>query len=65
MVGMGDPMKDGHMDTTNDGIDMRGKSQFKDHTDMSDPKKGMHMWGEESRDSGKTWNKIYDMTCKK
>jgi len=65
MVGLGDPMKDGKMDTTSDGIDLRGKSQFKDHTDVSDAKKGMHMWGEESRDSGKTWNKIYDMTCKK
>jgi hypothetical protein len=65
MVGLSDPMKDGKIDTTSDGIDMRGKSTFKDHTDMSDAKKGMHMWGEETRDNGKTWNKIYDMTCKK
>jgi len=65
MVGLGDPMKDGKLDTTSDGIDMHGKSTFKDHTDMSDPKKGMHMWGEETRDNGKTWFKIYDMTCKK
>ena len=32
---------------------------------MSDMKKGAHMWGEESRDNGKTWNKVYDMMCKK
>jgi hypothetical protein len=65
MVGTADPMKDGKMETTSDGIDMRGKSMFKDHVDTSDAKKGAHMWGEESRDNGKTWNKVYDMTCKK
>jgi hypothetical protein len=65
MVGTSDPMKDGKIDTINEAMDPRGKSQFKDHTDASDMKKGVHMWGEASRDNGKTWNKVYDMTCKK
>ena len=64
LVGSSDGMKDGKMDTLADTMDMRGKGQFKDHMDASDMKKGVHMWGEESRD-GKTWNKVYDMTCKK
>ena len=64
MTGWSDGMKDGKMDVASDTIDMMGKGQFKDHTDASDPKKGVHMWGEESRD-GKTWNKAYDMMCKK
>lgn len=64
MVGTGDAMKDGKMDTMSDAMDSRGKSEFKDHVDMSD-KKGAHMWGEESRDNGRTWNKVYDMMCKK
>lgn len=65
MVGTADPMKDGKMDMASEGMDMRGKSMFRDHTDVSDAKKGMHMWGEESRDNGKSWSKVYDMTCKK
>jgi hypothetical protein len=65
MVGTSDGMQGGKMDTMSDTMDMRGKGQFKDHTDATDPKKGVHMWGEESRDNGKTWNKVYDMTCKK
>jgi hypothetical protein len=31
---------------------------------MTDPKAGMKMWGEMSMD-GKTWTKVYEMTCKK
>ena len=65
MAGTADPMKDGRMDTTGEVMDTSGKSQFKDHVDVSDMKKGAHMWGESSRDNGKTWNKVYDMLCKK
>lgn len=65
MVGTSDGMKDMKMDTMSDTMDGRGKGQFKDHMDMTDMKKGAHMWGEESRDMGRTWNKVYDMTCKK
>ncbi|HEY1554092.1 MAG TPA: hypothetical protein VGF94_04615 [Kofleriaceae bacterium] len=65
MAGTSDGMKDMKMEVDAETQDMRGKAQFKDHMDMSDLKKGAHMWGEESRDSGKTWNKVYDMVCKK
>jgi hypothetical protein len=41
-----------------------GAGMFKDHGDMTDKKVGMHMWGEMSMDKGKTWVKVYDMTCK-
>jgi hypothetical protein len=64
-VGTGDEMKDGKMDTMSDTMDMMGKGMMKDHTDVSDMKKGAHMWGEGSHDGGKTWAKVYDMTCKK
>jgi hypothetical protein len=65
MIGTGDEMKDGKMDTMSDSMDMMGKGMMKDHTDVSDMKKGAHMWGESSHDAGKTWSKSYDMTCKK
>jgi hypothetical protein len=42
-----------------------GDSMFRDHEDLSDPKAGVKMWGEFSMDKGKTWNKVYEMTCKK
>lgn len=42
-----------------------GEGMFRDHEDMSDAKAGAHMWGEMSIDKGKTWTKVYDMTCKK
>jgi Protein of unknown function (DUF1579) len=65
MVATADPMKDGKLDTIGDMTSMMGKSQFKDHVDVSDKKKGAHMWGEESRDGGRTWKPVYDMICKK
>ncbi|MEO8840192.1 MAG: hypothetical protein ABI591_18450 [Kofleriaceae bacterium] len=64
-IGTGDDMKAGKMDVAFDMLDMMGKGMMKDHTDASDPKKGVHMWGEGSHDAGKTWTKSYDMTCKK
>jgi hypothetical protein len=65
MIGSGDEMKAGTMDTASDSVDAMGKGMMKDHTDVSDMKKGAHMWGEASRDGGKTWVKAYDMMCKK
>lgn len=44
---------------------MMGDSMFRDHEDMSDPKAGAKMWGEFSPDKGKTWTKVYELTCKK
>ncbi|HTR50459.1 MAG TPA: DUF1579 family protein [Kofleriaceae bacterium] len=65
MAGTSDGMKDMKMETDAETQDARGKAQFKDHTDMSDMKTGAHLWGEVSRDNGKTWTKVYDMVCKK
>jgi hypothetical protein len=65
MAGQSDGMKDMKMDVTADTMGPMGKGQFKDHVDASDMKKGVHMWGESSHDSGKTWTKVYDMSCKK
>lgn len=65
MIGTGDDMKDGKSESTSESMDMMGKGMMKDHTDMSDMKKGAHMWGEGSHDGGKTWSKTYDMVCKK
>ena len=42
-----------------------GDGQFRDHEDASDPKAGVKMSGEFSPDQGKTWVKVYEMTCKK
>jgi hypothetical protein len=44
---------------------MMGDGKFRDHEDLSDPKAGAKMWGEASLDGGKTWVKVYEMTCKK
>jgi hypothetical protein len=44
---------------------MMGESMFRDHEDLTDPKAGVKMWGEFSADKGKTWTKVYEMTCKK
>jgi hypothetical protein len=43
---------------------MMGDAMFKDHIDATDPK-AVKAMGEMSMDKGKTYNKVYDMTCKK
>ena len=63
MVGTAD-MKDGKLEAVSDTTGPMGSGMFKDHGDMTDKKAGMHMWGEMSMDKGKTWTKVYDMTCK-
>jgi hypothetical protein len=65
LVGASDGMKDMKMDFALDSTSGMGAGMFKDHVDMSDMKKGAHTWGEMSMDKGKTWIKVYDMTCKK
>lgn len=42
-----------------------GEALFRDHLDMSDPKAGVKSWGEASMDKGKSWTKVYEVTCKK
>jgi len=63
MAGTGD-MKDGKWESTSDLWTNMGQMMMREHGDMTDKKAGMHMWGEASMDKGKTWNKMYDMTCK-
>jgi hypothetical protein len=59
-------MKDGKMDSMSDMYGgMMGTGKFREHGDMTDMKAGMKMTGEMSTDGGKTWNKVYDMVCKK
>jgi hypothetical protein len=62
MVGTAD-MKDGKYEGVSDTFGgMMGPGKFKEHGDMTD-KAGSKMWGEASMD-GKTWMKVYEMTCK-
>ncbi|HTL38339.1 MAG TPA: hypothetical protein VL326_34650 [Kofleriaceae bacterium] len=63
MVGTAD-FKDGKLEAVSDTTGPMGSGMFKDHGDATDKKAGMHMWGEMSMDKGKTWTKVYDMTCK-
>lgn len=65
MIGTSDEMKDGKEETAFESNDLMGKAQVKQSVDASDPKKGVRMSGQMSKDNGKTWLKIYDMTCKK
>jgi hypothetical protein len=64
MVGTSDGLKDNKMDWTLDTVGPMS-SQFREHIDMSDAKAGGKFWGEASMDKGKTWVKVYEMTCKK
>jgi hypothetical protein len=64
MVGTAE-MKDGKWDAMSDMYGgMMGNGKFREHGEMGDPKAGMKMTGEMSTD-GKTWTKVYEMTCKK
>ncbi len=65
MVGTSDDMKDGKSEAQYEQQSAMGKSQMKDSVDASYLKKGVHMMGQLSMDSGKTWVKAYDMVCKK
>ncbi|HEX2685009.1 MAG TPA: hypothetical protein VHN14_00245 [Kofleriaceae bacterium] len=58
-------LKDNKVDWELMGHSAMGEFLFRDHEDMSDPKAGAKFWGEFSMDKGKTWTKVYEMTCKK
>lgn len=58
-------MKDGKIDWEMMTHSVMGDAMFRDHEDLTDLKAGVKMWGEVSMDKGKTWNKVYEMTCKK
>jgi len=57
-------MKDGKWSGTGTMTSGMGEAMMRETGEMGDKKTGMHMWGEVSMDKGKTWVKIYDMTCK-
>jgi hypothetical protein len=65
MIGTSDGMKDNKMTWNLDMMGPMGAGQFREHMDMTDTKAGMKAWGEMSMDKGKTWMKVYEMTCKK
>lgn len=58
-------LKDNKIDWELTSHSPMGEAMFRDHEDMSDPKAGVKMWGEFSMDKGKTWTKVYEMSCKK
>ncbi|HEX4456674.1 MAG TPA: DUF1579 family protein [Polyangia bacterium] len=64
-VGTSEPMKAGKSEVVYETVGLAGKSMVKSHLDVSDPKKGVRLWGEFSMDGGKTWIKNHDMMCKK
>lgn len=65
MVGTSDGMKDNKMTFNMDAWSPMGSGQFRDYVDATDAKAGVKFWGEMSMDKGKTWMKVYEMTCKK
>jgi hypothetical protein len=65
MMGTSDGMNAGKMDFAMDAWSAMGQMMFKDHLDVSDMKAGMKSWGERSMDKGKTWQKDYEVVCKK
>jgi hypothetical protein len=65
MIGTSEGMKDNKMVWNLDVMSPMGAAMMREHTDVSDPKVGMKAWGDMSMDKGKTWNRVYEMTCKK
>lgn len=66
VIGTSDGVKEGKMDWNLDALASAGPAvQLRDHLDASDPKAGLKLAGEQSSDKGKTWTKVYEMTCKK
>jgi hypothetical protein len=58
------PDASGHMTGMADTYGPHGQGMMKETMDMSDPKAGVKMTGEMSMDKGKTWTKVYEVTCK-
>lgn len=66
MIGTADAVPAGQPVVYNlDTLGPMGPGQFRDHTEVADPKAGVKVWGEMSNNKGKTWTKVYEMTCKK
>jgi hypothetical protein len=65
MIGTSDGMKENKMTWNMDVVSPMGAGMFRDHVDSTDAKAGVKVWGEMSMDKGRTWNKMYEMTCRK
>jgi len=63
-LGTCDGVKDGKMDWNLDVMGPAPAALFRDHVDATDPKL-LKLWGEISADKGKSWTKVYEMTCKR
>jgi hypothetical protein len=64
MIGTSDGMKDGKMTFNMDAMGSGQTGMMKDTVDATNPKL-IKASGEMSMDKGKTWNKVYEMSCKK
>lgn len=64
MIGTSDGLEDNKMDFNLDTMGPMGGTQFRDHTEILGPKQ-FKAWGEITMDKGKSWMKVYEMTCKK
>ena len=65
MVGTSAGAKDMKMEMNGTNWGPHGESMMKTTVDMTDMKKGIHVVGQMSMDKGKTWNQLFDETCKK
>jgi len=63
-MGTSDGLKDNKIVFNMDVMGSGQTGMMKDTLDMTDPK-APKAWGEMSMDKGKTWNKVYEMSCKK
>ncbi len=63
-MGTSDGLKDGKVTFNMDVMGSGQTGMMKDTVDMTDPKL-VKASGEMSMDKGKTWNKVYEMSCKK
>lgn len=65
MLSTAEPMQDGKLQSMAQTWGPTGSGRMREQVDTSDPKTGIKMMGEMSNDEGKTWNKVYEMTCKR
>jgi hypothetical protein len=63
-MGTSDGLKDNKVVFNMDVMGQGQTAMMKDTLDVTDAK-APKAWGEMSMDKGKTWNKVYEMTCKK
>jgi hypothetical protein len=64
MIGTSDGLKDNKVVFNMDTMSPMGTGSFRDSIDLTDAK-APKMWGEMSMDKGKTWTKVYEITCKR